>query len=63
MWMRKGVGGGGLAGAHMPKNDASPLICSSVSHMNSFAARHTHTHSHMHTHTLTALQFGLLHFL
>lgn len=52
------LGGGrwALAGVHMPKNDASPLICSSVSHMNSFAARHTLRHTHtlivtMHIHT------------
>lgn len=54
-WGRGGGGGGEgvFAGAHMPKNDASPLICSSVSHMNSSAARHTQTHSHTHAHTHT----------
>lgn len=31
------------------QNDASPLICSSVSHMNSFATRHSHTHTCTHT--------------
>lgn len=40
-----GVEGGAVmvAGAHMPKSDASPLICSSVSHMNSSTGRHTHS--------------------
>ena len=51
MWMVEGGvrwWWGRLAGAHMPKNDASPLICSSVSHMNSSAARHARTHTHTH---------------
>lgn len=48
-----------VVGAHMPENDASPLICSSARNMNSSASRHTHTHAHPSTQSPAVWPFAL----